>query len=238
MNLLDIILLAVLGHGIYKGYRKGVFATLSSVAGYIIGLIGTFILYQPLRVILEKKLRLGEKLSPWVADKLFLPASTIQVKIGDVAVDKAAELINQKDMPDVFKEIMTGYVRDFAELPAAKGIDTLGEGVAYTISSFLLNALSFMIVFAGLTLLFRIVLPKLFNTVNPKPVTFADKLGGAALGTCGGLMSVVVLIVVLIPLASLGTLQGNPGLLANQMHNSAVVEVFMSYSESFFKIIF
>lgn len=168
MNLLDILFLAVLAWAAWKGYRKGVIATLSSVVGYVAGFTGLLLFYQPLRSILSRDLRLGEKLTPWVAEKLALPASSFQTKIGDMAMDKAIEMINQQDLPAVFKEIMTGYVRNFEKLPANGGINTL------------------------------------------------------------------VLIMILIPLVSIGSFNGEPGLLSEQVQDSLLVNSFIAYSEDLF----
>ncbi|MHB9095070.1 MAG: CvpA family protein [Eubacteriales bacterium] len=236
MVFLDIVFLAIFGFAVYKGYKKGVFATLTSIAGYLVGLIGTLVLYKPLQGILGKQLHMAEKLSPWVAKSLSLPVSSQQ--INGLAMDKAVEIINQRQLPNVFKEIMIQYVRDFSKLPLSKGINTLGEGIAYTISDFLVNSLSFIILFSCLALILRIILPKLFKTVSPRPVTFIDKLGGAVLGSCGGILSIAVLLIVLIPLGSMGALKGNPSVLANQMQNSLVVNLFTNHLQSLLNMIF
>ncbi len=235
---LDIVFLAVLAYAARKGYKKGVFATLSAVAGYVIALVGTLILFPLVQVFLTRQVHLTEKLSPWVAEKMALPAASFQTKIADVALDKAVEMIKQRDLPDFFKEIMLNYVRDFTQLPVTKGINNLGQGISFTIANFLVNAIGFFLLITCLALFFRIIIPKLFKTVSPKPVRLIDKLGGAALGTCGGLVSIGVLVVVLIPLASMGALKGNPSPLADQMHASLGVRLFTAHMETILSIIF
>ncbi len=228
MVLIDFLFLGVLLFAAYRGYKKGLFATLSRVAGYFIGLFGTLLLYRRMADFLGEQLNLREKLSPWVAEKLAMPASTFQTKINTLAFDKAEELIKSLGLPETFQKIMLGYIKDFTVLPS-KGIETLGDGVTYTITTFLITAISFFLLYAGLTLVFRILLPKLFGTVSPRPLTFLDKLGGAALGVCGGALSVAALIILLSPVASMGVLKGNASPLANQMMNSIVVDIFMEY---------
>lgn len=238
MNLLDLILLAMLGWASWKGYKKGVFATVSSVAGYVIGLIGTFVFYQPLRVILSRDLKLGEKLAPWVTETLALPVSSFQTKINDMAMDKAIEMINQKPLPGVFKEIMAGYVQELAKLPSSQGVNSLGDGIVYIVSDLLISAAALFILFCGLTLLFRVILPRIFRSVTPRPLSIIDKLGGGLLGICGGIISLAVLITILTPLTSLWSLQGNPGFLAEQMQSSFLVNTFLENIQDVFGTFF
>ncbi len=228
MVLIDVVFLGILLFAAYRGYKKGLLGTLSRVAGYIISLIATLLLYHRAADFLGEQLNLREKLSPWVAEKLALPASTFQTKISSIAMDRAEEIINSLGLPKAFQQIMLDYVKDFSALPS-QGINTLGEGVTYTLSTLLISALSFFLLYTCLALIFRIILPKLFGTVSPKPLTFLDKLGGALLGAGGGVLSVAALIILLTPVASMGALKGNISPLANQMMNSVVVNIFMDY---------
>jgi len=234
VNLLDIIFLAILGFAAYRGYGKGFFKVVSNVAGYIVGLLGAFFLYKPLANFLGGQLNLREKLAPWITDSMALPVTVFQVRIRDVAVDQAAEIINQQKLPEIFKEVMMKYIDEISELPLTRGIETLGDGITYTVSNFIISAASFFIIYLGLSLLFRAVLPKLFYAVNPKPVKFIDKFAGAVLGLGGGLLSLTVLVFVLTPLASVGVIKGNPSPLADLIGGSILADLIMTRLNSLF----
>lgn len=236
MNILDIVLLLIIAWAVHKGYKRGVVATLSSLARYVAGLIGTMIFYWPLQIFLSRQMHLGEKLTPWVVETLAIPASS--QKISDLVIDNAVALVEQKELPAAFKEVMIKAIQDFADLPATKGITTLGQGLGYIISNFIISALSFVILALVFSAVFRIILPRLFRAASPKPVTAVDKMGGAVLGLAGGLLSVAVLVIVLTPIASMAALKGNPSPLADQMHSSFMVNEVMTRLSSLFQVIF
>jgi len=234
LNSLDIIFLIILGFSTYRGFNRGIIASVSSLAGYIIGLLGAALLYQPMAIFLGDQMGLKTALSPWVAEKIALPASSFETRINEMALDKAAELIDQQQLPAVFKDVMMEYVSTISELPVTEGIQTLGEGISYTLSTFLISALSFILLYAGLSIIFRIIVPKIFNTVNPRPVRFLDKLGGAAMGAAGGLLSVVILVAILTPVASLGAFKGNESTLAGLLSESVFASAIMTRMQGFF----
>lgn len=236
MNLLDIIFLLILAWAVYRGYKRGMVGTLSTLAGYVLGLIGTAIFYWPLQIFLSRQLHLADKISPWVVDSLAIPAAS--QKINNLAIDTAIAMINQKDVPDGIKEILIKGIQDFANLPASKGITTLGQGIGYIISDFIVSSLSFIILAVIFSVFFRIIIPKMFKAAAPKPVTSVDKLGGAVFGLAGGLLSVGVVVIVLIPLASMGALKGNASPLANQMQTSFMVNEVTMRLESLLGMIF
>lgn len=236
MNFLDIILLLIIAWAVRRGYKKGIVATLSSLAGYVAGLIGTAIFYWPLQIVLTRQLHLGEVLTPWVTKTLAIPSST--QKISDLAIENAVALVNQKEIPAAIKEVMITGIQDFANLPATKGITNLGQGIGYIISDFIISALCFVILAVVFSAIFRIILPKLFRAAAPTPVTAVDKCGGAVLGLAGGFLSAAILVVLLTPVASMGALKGNPSLLADQMHSSLLVNVVMTRLGSIFQMIF
>jgi len=177
-----------------------------------------------------------DKLSPTVVDALPFPAASQQ--IANFPVDYAVTMVNEKEIPAAFKKIMVNYIQDFANLPVSEGITTIGQGLGYIISDFIISTLSFVILAVVFSAIFRIFLPRLFNSVAPKRVTTLDKAGGAILGLASGLVSVAVLIILLTPLASLGALKGNPSPLAELVHASFMVEVVTIRLESVFEIIF
>jgi uncharacterized membrane protein required for colicin V production len=236
MNLLDIILLLLLAWAVFRGYKRGVVGTLSTLAGYVLSLIGTAVFYWPLQIFLSRQLHLVEKLSPWVVNNLGIPAAS--QPITSFPIDMAVEMVNQKDIPYAFKEIMVKYIQDFADLPVKKGINSLGEGIGYIVSDFMISAFSFVFLAVVLSVFFRILLPRLFNSAAPRPVTALDKAGGAAFGLAGGFLSIAALVLLLTPLASIGALKGNPSPLADQVHTSFMVNAVVARLETLFEMIF
>lgn len=234
MNVLDIIFVIILGYCAYRGYQKGLFATISRVAGYVVALIGAMALYQPLALFLGNELRLREVLSPWIAEKMAIPAASFQTDINDVAFDKAKGIIESYQLPELFNNIMEDIISKIAEVPIASGVNTLGEGITYTVSGFILNAVSFVLIYMLLSILFRIVIPKLFTGVNPKPINFIDKISGSVLSMGGGLLTVSALVILLTPLASMGAMKGNESPLADMMAGSIAVDRIISFLNGFF----
>lgn len=239
MNLLDAVLLGILGFSIYKGYKKGVIGALSSVTGYVLGLFAAILLYRPVADFLSFHFKLESKLAPWVTENLGLPATAFETKISDLAMGQATEIISQQNIPQIFKDVMVDFVEQIFTLPLTKGIVSLGDGITYIISNYLITGIIFLGLFSCLVILFRSILPKLFKTVSPQPVTAIDKLGGAALGALGGTLTVGAFMVFLVLLGTMGAMKGNESPLANLLKNSFLVTTFMSHSESMLlKLIF
>lgn len=236
MSGLDYIFLGILAFAVFRGYKRGFFASLAAVVGYIAGLIGTVVLYQPLSAFLNSSADLPQKLMPLISEKLALPVSNMP--INKIAIDQAVEMVNRKELPQMFKTVMLRFVEDFSKLPAMKGINTLGEGVAYMLSTLIIKALIFSMLFFCITAVFRIVLPKLFKTVSPKPVKIIDQLGGAVLGLCVGILSIAMLVVVLVPIASMGALKGNPSPLGGLVHGSLITNLLLSRMEVLLNTVF
>ncbi len=233
MNILDIIFVVILAYGAYRGYQKGLFATVSRVAGYLAALVGAVLLYQPLALFLGNEMRFREALSPWIAETMAIPAASFQTEINDVAFDKAKAILEGYRMPEVFNSLMEEIISKISEVPSA-GINSLGEGITYTVSGYILNAVSFVLIYILLSVLFRIIIPKVFTSVNPKPVTFLDKICGSVLGMGGGMLTVSAIIILLTPLASMGAMKGNDSPLANMMAGSITVDKVMGILSGFF----
>lgn len=67
MNVLDIILLVLLGIGIVGGYRKGFLVTLFSLAAIFLGIIAGFRLMGNAMLMLSSRYDIDEKILPYLA---------------------------------------------------------------------------------------------------------------------------------------------------------------------------
>ncbi|WP_418791226.1 CvpA family protein [Phosphitispora sp. TUW77] len=234
MNILDIIFILFLAYCAYRGYQKGLFAAVSRVASYVIAVIGAMMLYQPLALFLGNEMRFREVLSPWVADKMAIPAASFQTEISDVAFDQAKNLLETYQLPEVFNNIMMDLIGKISEAPAAVGLNTLGESITYSVSGFILNALSFVLIYTMLSVLFRIIIPKLFTGVNPRPITFIDKIGGSVLNIGGGIITIGTIVILFTPLASMAAMKSNQNQLTELMSSSIAVNTIMSFLNGLF----
>lgn len=229
MNVLDGIFVFLITFSILRGYKKGLFGTISKVGGFLFGLVAAVFFYRKLADYLSDQWQLEAKLSPLIAEKLFLPAIAFKIKISDFSLDKASISLQQLHLPKFLEGVVTKQFQNVASLPEAKGFTTIGEAITYTVSHFLVNVFSFMGLLLCVVLIFWLILPRLFSAVSPTPVTILDKLGGAFVGLGFGVLSTIALGTLLLPASFLGAINGNPSSLANQLHGSFMANFFMKF---------
>ncbi len=230
MNVVDIIILAVLSWAVIRGYKKGLAASFARLAGYFFGLVAAVFLSAPLAGWLDGTFNLAKGLTPWLHDRLALPAAANTAKISQLPFDKAAQIIKNYDLPDSFKNIMLNYIDEIAKMPVMLGINNLSEAVAHLVGSFMLTAAAFLVIYGVVSLLIGKVIPSYLLKAGPRPVKKLDHLAGAILGGAGATISVAVTIGVIMPVFSIGLFKSKGSVLsavAVLLQESKIANMFM-----------
>lgn len=230
MNIVDIIILLALGLAVYKGYNKGLMASLAGLAAYFAGLLAAVLFSGTLARWLDSSFGLTKSITPWLAGQLAIPTSAGATRISQVPFDKAVNMINDYDIPEVFKKIMLGYIDEVSKLPVTRGIDNLGEALTYLVASFILSALAFLLIYWITSKIIGKVIPRFLKKVSPRPVNALDHLGGAAMGAAGTTLTIAVSLAVFMPVLSIGLLKPRGSVLAALavlLQNSKLATLFM-----------
>lgn len=229
MNIVDLIILAVLGYAFYKGYKKGLAASIAGLAGHLVGLVTAYILSTPVVRVLDRSFNLVKGLIPWFNEQLALPVGARPVKISRIPFDQAEKMINDYDLPAIFKNIMLSYIDEVEQMPVTHGINTLGEAVAYLVGNFILTSIVFLLVFGITSWIIGRVIPRFLKKASPAPVNLFDHLAGAGLRTVGAAVSIAVSLGVVLPIFSVGLLKDRGSILsafAVLIQNSKIANMF------------
>lgn len=230
MNIIDLFILAAITYALYRGYKKGLMASFGKLIGYFCGLAAAAFLSGPLAGWLDDTFNLIKGVTPWLTEQLALPAAAGTARISQVPFDKAVKMINDQQVPVVFKNIMLKYIEDVTKMPAVRGIDNLGEAIAYLVGTFLLTALTFLFVYGVTSLVVGRGIPMFLKKAGPRPVNLFDHMAGAVLGAAGTAIGIAVTLAVLMPLFSIGLIKGQGSVLAAfavLFQNSKIANIFM-----------
>lgn len=230
MNIVDLLILAALGIAAYRGYKKGLMAALGALAGHLFGLIAAIFFSGPLARILDGSFNLIKGSMPLLAEQLALPAAASTVRISEMPLDKAINMINNYDLPDLFKKIMLRYVDDLAKMPVTHGINNLSEAIAYLVGSFLLSAASFLLIYGLISQVLGKGLPRYLKKASPGPVSMLDSFAGAGLRAVGTGIGIGVTLALVMPILSIGLIKERGTVLsafAVLIKNSKIADMFM-----------
>lgn len=230
MNIVDLLILAALGFAAYKGYKKGLMTALAALAGHLIGLAVAVLLSGPVARVLDGSFNLIKGTVPWLTEQLALPVSANSVKISQMPLDKAVKMINDYDLPDLFKKIMLRYVDDVAKMPVTHGINNISEAIAYLVGSFMLSSAAFLLIYGIIYHLIGKGIPRRLKKASPRPVSMLDSLAGAVLRATGTGIGIAVSLGLVMPVLSIGLFKERGSVLsafAVLIKNSKIANAFM-----------
>lgn len=212
MNWLDILFISLIGWNAWTGLKTGLVAGASRLIGVLAGFAAAMSFYQPLSDAVNLKWNL---------------VSTISKIFAGPDKSAAAGPLKAPGAPDLF---FPG--------PAApgdiKGLYGIGDSVARTLASGILDILSFIIIFmvvSGLISILGILVGKMTRMVFLGPV---DRAGGILLGAAkGGIISTVLVgLVISLQLPAVFLSGGNKtSFLSLALQKSVMVPYFLKALE-------
>jgi len=208
VNILDILIVGGLALAIRKGYKKGVITSLFSLLGYLTGLLAAVLFSEVLAKVVDRSFNVTGKMIPWFSESSTIPAGVAEASIRELPLEQAEEAFLAMPLPESLQAPFLELIQDIAELPTTHGIETLGEGIAYLLSAFIITALCFIFLYVVVSRFLGKTIPSLFKKASPGPVNTLDHLGGALLGLLGGIISVGIMVAMLIPVAAIGAVKG------------------------------
>lgn len=226
--MLDKILLILLVYFAYRGYRTGLFRTLNSLVGYIVGLTVAGLNYKQCAGFLDNRVHIIEKISPVVGKKLSLPAALFGMGIEGPLLQKNI-LLDALDGSIVLKKMVALYLLNMAEL-SSMGVNNVGEGIIYVVNHFIVDIASFLLLFVLTVILFKFLIPVIFSKASPRSVNFIDRLAGALLGLIKWVFVTGLILLIIVPLSFLGNiLGGSGGGLSSLTNQSVIAGYFITY---------
>ena len=198
LNIIDIIILAILGISLVSGMYKGFLASGLAVIGFVAAWFGAMHFYPQLSAALQANTSLMGIFRYYLDANAFFGSGGIAEKaVSAISQTELAQAAASLKLPAV---IVNAFQENVASGAFSRlGLNTLGEYLGQTISGAALNVLSFLVMFIVSYVVVLLVV-NLLNHVFRFPVLrHMDWLLGGLFGLARGVV-VVMLVFSLVPL--------------------------------------
>lgn len=198
MNILDIIIIAVLGLSTLYGFYHGFLRTILSVFGAGLSIVAALIFGPQLAALIGSQ--------PFVTDNLATYTDAI-ARVGDfdLASSRVSEL-NQNVLDTIMKSVrLPDPLADLLKTNlttsafSGKGLNTVNDYVSTTIINSALQLISFLLVFFAAFLLIKMIIGLLHHVLRFPILKQLDWLAGGGFGLLRGAL-IVYLLLLLLPL--------------------------------------
>lgn len=180
-NLADIVVIAVIGIGVFLGAWKGLFKMVLSLFSVVIAVVASFFVQPIIFTLLRQYTGLFEKLVGIISEKLDLTAiaaKLINPEVGEKVAGGAGDsLLNVQIMKMLARKVEEGSALQSVQMQISQNL----AGIALQIVSFFLGLLLILLAFA--------ILSRLLNLADKLPIIReANKTAGALVGGCVGIL--------------------------------------------------
>lgn len=200
MNIIDIIILVILGLSLVAGMYKGFLASMLSLFGFCGAWVGAYATYGFLASTVSNNVDLMNIFKNLIgaADLFKTPelANLDVVNATAANIDKAVSEINIPLISDLFRSNVSGQV--FAN----QGLTKMYEYLTQTLLTSILNVLSFIIMFAIIYIAVLLLVNLLNNVFRFPELRHLDWFLGGVFGLVRGAVIVMLIFAVLPALSS------------------------------------
>ena len=223
MNIVDIIILAILGLSLVSGMYKGFITSTLALLGFCGSWIASLASYQYLVKAVAANEGLMKFLSGLVgAVDLFDTASLANMQVAVASAADIEQAVNEVNIPlisNLFRDNMLGKV--FAN----DGLNTISEYLSQTLLSTALNIVAFVLMFAVIYAAVLLLVNMLNNVFRFPALRHLDWILGGAFGLVRGLV-VVMLIFAVVPTISSALSSMDITLLSDLIDQSTIGKIF------------
>jgi len=203
LNIVDLAIIVAVLLGAAGGYRKGLVGSLVGFFSSILGLVAAFIFYPQLARFLNTRLALQEKMSAFFHQHLSLPQPVSQFRLGQIPLPDISKYLDGLDLDASLKLRLFSFVEKLKASLSLPLQSTLGDIANQFLATVLVSALSFLMIWIAVSLLFQ-VFAKLYSaTIRNTFLGSFDRLGGIAAGTALSILTLTVIIGLAMPFLEL-----------------------------------
>lgn len=220
----DLVLLVILAVCVFLAYRKGLIATLFSLLGAIIALVGAWVLSTPVGVLIDQNFVHAPVRSMVLSTLSDTPVLQYEEALADL--DVAARI---RAMPDALKSLLESVGISSADIIAgaesvtsasADAKNQLIDSIASPISATISTAIAFIVLFIVLLILCMVVSKLLSALCGLLPLgKKLNAVGGGVVGLVKGLVIVLVVTAVLWAVSA----GAGEGLFSRETLNSTLI---------------
>ncbi len=223
MNWLDILIVIFILLGALSGYYKGFILAFSKLASYILGFVGAFVFYKPFAEFLQT-LGFDRVILKIIYPAIKLPEKLMQVPIQELSLVKVQAALSTMGVPAMYQQQMKELVQQLAAISKQAEVSTVGDALYYLIAGVVLKVIAFLSLVFIFEVSTSIIVKLLAKAINFSPAAILDHGAGLVFGIAKNCLGVAVLIIVVAPVLSLGTLndKGFLGTLSQGVQGSQI----------------
>ena len=210
MNVVDWVILGIVGISVLFGMYRGFIASVASMGGCLISLGASFWLSPKLTEWVQQNTTLSSTLMSYADAATRLKDSTLSSQnVAQLTGDNILSILSRAALPAPLDKLLQTNLEQqvyrTADIP-----QTVGNYVSQTIVSALMNVLCFVVTFVVLLVLFHVIINLLKAVFRFPVLKQLNSLAGAAFGLLRGallcfvLFAVMPLVLTVVPVEGLG----------------------------------
>ncbi|MZP29618.1 hypothetical protein GTO91_07860 [Heliobacterium undosum] len=193
MNALDIIIVSLIAFTFYRGWRRGLLASLLGVGAFFFAFPLASSLFKPIADLLDQQFRVVAALQSFFLQRFAPSIPAAQVK-PDVAPSLNLErVVKDLPLPDFYKQEMARQLSDL-NMVVPEGVRNLAELVANYVAHSVWNSLVFLLIFLVFALVVKIAAAGWIRLRGDGWIGTADKLLGAVLVSLAAWVATAVVL--------------------------------------------
>lgn len=189
MNIIDIVIIAIIGLCVLFGLYRGFIQSVLNLAGGLLSFVGSFWLFPKLSDILSANTSLTRMISTYTDSQSLLGDLDLSsLAVNTLSESNIATIVERAGLPDSISTLLRHNLSQQVFSPLGSLATTVGDYVNQTVLSVSINVLCFLLCFA-LCFVATAILTNLLRAVFRFPVLkHFDWLAGGAFGLLTGVM--------------------------------------------------
>lgn len=206
MNIVDYVVLGILGLSVLFGFYRGFVSTVLNAGGGLVSLLASFVLYPKLAALIQGNQELVRSLMHYTDASSRL--GDLELALTNVATltgDKIGEIVSKVQLPPPLNTLLQVNLEKQVYGVSA-GIDTVADYVSQTILSASINIICFLLCFGVIYLAWALIVNMLKAIFRFPVLKQLDWLAGGILGflrgalLCYALFALVPLVQTMVPI--------------------------------------
>lgn len=205
MNIVDYVVLGVLGLSVLFGFYRGFVSTVLNAGGCLVSLVGSFLLYPRLAELIRSNEELLRTLAHYTdASSLLGDLEMAITRVVNLSQEKIAGIMEKVSLPPPLDTLLQVNLQQqvYAGSP---GVDTVADYVSQTVLSACINIICFLLCFVAMYLVWSVIVSLLKAVFRFPVLKQLDWLAGGVFGflrgvlLCYALFTLVPLVLTMVP---------------------------------------
>lgn len=205
MNFIDYAIIIIIILGAINGYRNGLIQSVVGLAGNLLALYLAIKYRKPFGDLLDTKFGLAQSLKDFLTYNLPMPIPVTTHQIDQLPYANIIKYINDMGLPEVIKNQLIFYIDKITLSIGNTGVFSLGELFIQLITSSLVYGISLLLIWVAVDKLLTIIAAVITKAMGQGVFGSLNRGLGILVGVSISLISLTVIIGVLSPLISIGS---------------------------------